>query len=133
MRYLLDSNFCIGYMRGRIPRMRQRLAAVSVADVFLCAPVKAELVYGAIRSAASAMNLLQVSNFAQPFSTLPFDDLAAERFARVRRDLEVQGAVIGPYDMQIAAIALVNACTLVTHNTREFGRVPGLALDDWEL
>ena len=41
--------------------------------------------------------------------------------------------MIGPYDVQIAAIAVANGCTLVTHNTREFSRIPGLLLEDWEV
>ncbi len=109
------------------------MAAVPVADIRLCAPVKAELLYGALRSADPAKNLLRVGNFVQPFAGLPFDDLAADRFARLRRDLESQGTMIGPYDLQIAAIALANALTLVTHNTKEFSRVPGLILEDWEV
>ena len=58
---------------------------------------------------------------------------AADRFASLRRHLDTLGTPIGPYDLQIAAIALVNGCTLITHNTREFSRVPGLLLEDWEL
>ena len=68
----------------------------------------------------------------QPYLSLPFDDAAADVHARVRRHLESLGAPIGPYDLLIAAIALANGCTLVTHNTNEFSRVPGLSLEDWE-
>lgn len=98
----------------------------------MCSVVKAELVYGALRSNNPAANCDRVSEFARPYRSLLFDDAAAERFAAVRRELERGGATIGPYDLQIAAIALVNACTLVTHNTQEFGRIPSLLLEDWE-
>ncbi|CAN5123069.1 hypothetical protein BH10PLA2_BH10PLA2_21410 [soil metagenome] len=66
-----------------------------------------------------------------PFSSLPYDNAAAEKFVEIRRQLELQGQPIGPYDTQIAAIALANDCTLVTHNLAEFGRVPGLLVEDW--
>jgi len=73
-----------------------------------------------------------VDALLRPHVSLPFDDAAAEHFARVRRHLETLGSVIGPYDLQIAAVALANECTLVTGNTQEFSRIPGLLLEDWE-
>nr|HMN28999.1 VapC toxin family PIN domain ribonuclease [Caldilineaceae bacterium] len=60
------------------------------------------------------------------------DDAAAAIAGSLRAELARQGAPIGPYDLQIAAIALANDCTLVTHNLREFGRLPNLLLEDWE-
>lgn len=66
-----------------------------------------------------------------PVVSLPFDDAAADQFAAFRVHLESLGQVIGSYDMQIAAIALANGCTRVTHNTSEFSRVPGLVIEDW--
>jgi tRNA(fMet)-specific endonuclease VapC len=63
---------------------------------------------------------------------MPFDDAAAQTYGVIRAVLEKEGRPIGPNDMLIAAIALANGLTVVTHNTAEFGRVPGLLLDDWE-
>ena len=60
------------------------------------------------------------------FVSLPFDDDAAQRYGRLRAELETRGVMIGPYDLQIAAIGLVPGLTLVTHNIDEFSRVPGL-------
>lgn len=64
--------------------------------------------------------------------SLGFDDAAAEIHAQIRHQLETAGTPIGPYDLQIAAIALDSGLTLVTHNTAEFSRVPGLTIEDWE-
>ena len=64
--------------------------------------------------------------------SLPFDDRAAEEYGKVRSHLAVLGTPIGPNDLMIAAIALANHMTLVTHNTAEFSRVPGLTLEDWQ-
>jgi tRNA(fMet)-specific endonuclease VapC len=133
MIYLLDSNVCIAYLRGRSPYIRTRLAGTPLEDICLCSVVKAELVYGTLRSANPTANRNRVDAFTQPYSSLPFDDAAAELYASIRRHLESLGTTIGPYDLQIAAIALANACTLVTHNTGEFKRVPSLLLEDWEL
>jgi tRNA(fMet)-specific endonuclease VapC len=68
----------------------------------------------------------------EPFVCLPFDDRAADAFGSVRADLERVGRPIGPNDLLIAATAIANDLVLVTHNTSEFGRVPGLNVDDWE-
>jgi len=62
---------------------------------------------------------------------LPFDDKAALNLGDMRAYLAKQGTPIGPYDLQIAAIAITHSLTVVTHNTREFARVPGLNLEDW--
>jgi tRNA(fMet)-specific endonuclease VapC len=61
------------------------------------------------------------------------DDRAAEQYGPIRADLASRGLLIGPNDLMIAAIALANGCTLVTHNTAEFSRVPGLTLEDWQI
>ena len=66
------------------------------------------------------------------FVSFPFDGEAAKIFGDLRADLARKGTPIGPYDMQIAAIALANDCILVTHNTGEFSRIAGLKLEDWE-
>jgi tRNA(fMet)-specific endonuclease VapC len=63
---------------------------------------------------------------------LDFDIVAARIQGEIRADLERKGTPIGPYDVQVAAIALANNLTLVTHNTAEFSRIPDLTLDDWE-
>jgi tRNA(fMet)-specific endonuclease VapC len=68
----------------------------------------------------------------QQFVSLPFDDAAAEEYGKVRAHLAVLGTPIGPNDLMIATIALANAVTLVTNNTSEFSRVPGLSIEDWQ-
>ena len=131
--FLLDTNVCIQYLRGKNPLVRQRLAACPAHEVRLCSVVLSELYLGVLRSAQPAKNRAEVDQFKAPFASLPFDDAAADIHARIRHDLESQGMSIGPYDLQIAAIALANGCKLVTHNTAEFSRVPGLVLEDWEI
>jgi tRNA(fMet)-specific endonuclease VapC len=67
------------------------------------------------------------------YVSLPLDDRAAERAAAVRADLATKGTPISPHDLLIAAITFANDLTLVTHNTREFSRVAGLKIEDWEI
>ena len=63
--------------------------------------------------------------------SLPFDDRCAEEAAFVRFDLGRSGP-IGPNDLLIAATARAHDLSLVTHNTRELGRGPGLRVEDRE-
>jgi tRNA(fMet)-specific endonuclease VapC len=132
--YLLDSNVWIGLIRGSSSTLAARYQALApTADIRVCSVVCAELWYGCARSAKPASNRAALETLIAPFSSLPYDNLAAEKFVAIRRHLESLGQPIGPYDLQIAAIALANGCTLVTHNTAEFCRVPGLVLEDWQI
>ena len=132
MMFLLDTNVCVQYLRGKNALVRQRLAAHPAHEICICPVVLAELYIGVLRSANPAKNRAAVDQFAAPYISLPFDDSAADMCARIRHQLEAQGTPIGPYDLQIAAIALTNGCTLVTHNVSEFSRVQGLLIEDWE-
>lgn len=133
MTYLLDTNTCIRIINGRVPKLRTRLLTVPVHEVTICSIVRAELFYGAAKSQTPIRTKQKQELFLQPFATLPFDDAAASTYGLVRAHLELAGTPIGPLDLQIAAIALVHGLVLVTHNTREFSRVSGLLLDDWEV
>jgi len=94
--------------------------------------VRYELVYGARRSVNSDARE-QVLGFLSFFPSLPFDDSVADVCGTIRAELESQGLTIGPYDLAIAATAQVNHLTLISHNVREFSRVKGLRVEDWEI
>ena len=132
MRYLLDTNSCVAFLRDRNSTVGRRLTSVRYSDVVLCAVVKAELYYGARRSSQLSSNLAQLQEFFAHFASLPFDDRAAEEYGHIRAELAQRGLPIGPNDLMISAIALASDATLVTHNTSEFSRVQDLRLEDWE-
>ena len=131
MKYLLDTNVCIRAMRGDarvIGRMRTCTpddCGVSMVSVF-------ELFAGVERCRDPEAEAHKVMSFVEPLHLLPFDWDSAMKSAGVRWSLEKGGNKIGPYDLQLAGQALALDVTLVTHNTREFGRVDGLRLEDWE-
>ena len=133
MTFLLDTNVCIRYLNGRSESVRTYLESTDPSEVILCSIVKAELFYGVMKSNNSAKNLVKLQHFVSPFASVPFDDSAAEIYGNIRTQLERAGTPIGPNDLQIAAIALANELTLVTHNTREFSRVSNLRIEDWEV
>lgn len=85
-----------------------------------------------MKSQTPELSLAKQLRFLNQFVSLSFDDAAAQIFGEIRANLVKKGTPIGPYDLQIAAIAIANQVTLVTRNTAEFGRIPSLQVEDWE-
>jgi tRNA(fMet)-specific endonuclease VapC len=133
MRYLLDTNVCVMYLNGRSDLVRDRILSTPTQDMAVCSVVKAELFYGAMKSNNPTRTLERQQQFLERFVSLPFGDDAAILFGQIRARLASAGTPIGAYDLQIAAIALANNLTLITHNTRESDRVDGLQIEDWEV
>ncbi|MEP7285576.1 MAG: type II toxin-antitoxin system VapC family toxin [Chloroflexota bacterium] len=133
MKYLLDTNTCIRFLNGRAPQIRQKMATVEDTDIAISTVTQGEMYAGSAKSQQPLQSRARQSAFFVRFVSLPFDEPAANEFGRIRAALEVAGTPIGPYDMQIAAIALAQELIVVTHNTREFERIAGLQLEDWEL
>ena len=92
--------------------------------------VKAELWHGAEKYGNRDRRLRALDLLFAPFGSLPFDDAAARRYAEIRHHLELQGQVLGPNDLKIAAIARTHGLTLVSAD-QEFRRVPGLSVENW--
>ncbi len=131
MPYLLDTNAWIEYFKQPASPIHAKLSLLRPVDVVSCSVVKSELLHGAEKYANRDRRQTLVMVTLAPFRSVPFDDDAAVLYARIRHDLEVAGRVIGPYDLQIAAICLLHGFTLVTNNVREFSRVTDLAIEDW--
>ncbi len=131
--WLLDTNVWVRHLNPAASLVKQRLHQHDLQTLWLCDIVKAELYYGAYKSARQQQNLKLLEKLFTNFPSVSFDDRAARYFGQIRANLQRQGTPIGPYDLQIAAIALANDLTLVTHNTREFSRIDGLRLVDWEI
>ncbi|WP_445628534.1 type II toxin-antitoxin system tRNA(fMet)-specific endonuclease VapC [Nostoc sp. DSM 114167] len=132
MIYLLDSNVCIRLINNSSPAVTTRLASQQPEDILVSTITQLELYYGAYRSAQQERNLEILQRFFSQFILIPLDPEAARIAGRIRAELAASGTPIGPYDVQIAAIAMANNLIVVTHNTKEFGRVNGLQIEDWE-
>jgi tRNA(fMet)-specific endonuclease VapC len=134
--WLLDTNCWVDHLRrGPTSNVTARLAAAPAGSACLCSLVVGELIYGALHSgpAHQANNLALIASLRRQFVSLSFNDQAAEEYGKARAHLSGIGMLIGPNDLIIAATALAHGCTLVTHNTQEFSRVPGLRIEDWQL
>lgn len=132
--FLLDSNAWIALFRGMSESLLSELKRRPATDIVLCPVVLTELQYGVCRSSSKyrTANQRLVDELRTTYGSVPLDDAAALDAAELRAHLAAIGQPIGPYDLLIAAIARTNGLTLVSHNTSEFARVPGLTLDDWQ-
>ena len=133
MIYLLDANLCISYLRGRVQPVLERLGSHHPDDLSICATVRSELVFGALKSRDPEASLASVHQFLAPLFCHPFDNAIADVTASIRADLTAAGNLIGPYDLQIAATAVERGLILVTHHVAELSRVRNLQIEDWEL
>ena len=127
---LLDTNICIHVINARPPAVLERFRQHQMGEIGVCSVVAAELAYGVAKS-GSTRNRQALEMFLAPLVILPFDEAALWVYGDLRAELERKGTPIGSLDTMIAAHALSRKSTLVTNNTREFARVPGLALENW--
>ncbi len=130
MRFLLDANVVIGLLNEATSKLAQRARREKPTDIAISAIVAHELFYGAFRSQRATQNVASID--ALQFEVLEFDKEDARQAGEVRALLASRGTPIGPYDVLIAGQAKSRNLILVTNNTDEFGRVPGLRLDDWQ-
>lgn len=129
MRHLLDTDICIWVLREREPVL-SRVRRESPGDLAIASMTEAELRYGARNSSDPDAGLARVESLlSAPIEVLPFDRHAARLHAELRYALRSQP--IGERDLVIASVGLAHGLTLVTRNSREFVRVPGLTTADW--
>lgn len=130
MKYLLDTNTCIAFLKGN-QTVVEKIRTIGIENLCLCSIVKAELWFSACKSQRVTANQAVLKEFFAQFSSLAFDDNSIEHYGEIRALLSKAGKPIGANDFLIAAIAKANQLTLITNNTREFIRVPDLLLEDW--
>ncbi len=130
MRYLLDANVVIALLNDVASKAAKRARRVKPGDVAISAIVAHELFYGAFKSQRADRNVALVD--ALRFVVLDFDKEDARQSGQIRALLAGKGTPIGPYDVLIAGQAIARNLTLVSHNTDELRRVPGLRIEDWQ-
>lgn len=131
MQVLLDTNICIYMIKNKPPEVRKHFERFAPGDIAISAITVAELQYGVEKSAAREKNALALEAFLLPLEIAPFDTGAALVYGNIRAELERQGKPIGGMDMLIAAQAVAQNFTLITHNLKEFERVPTLRCETW--
>ncbi len=131
MRFMLDTNTCIALIRRKPAKTLRKIKSLDPGAAGISTITLAELRYGVEKSAHRERNDEALNEFLLPLEIVDFDEAAAEVHGKVRALLESKGTSIGSLDTQIGAHALSLRVTLVTHNSAEFRRIPGLALADW--
>lgn len=129
--YAFDTDTCIEFLHGNLPLAYKIMRSSDPSLFGIPAVVEGELRLGAEKSSRTLDAMISVERFLAPLALLPFDSACATQYAKIRCFLEGKGCVIGQNDMLIAATALANNATLVTNNTREFQRIPGLSVESW--
>ncbi len=130
-RFMLDTNICVDSLRSHAADLFNRLRQFQIDEIAISSITFAELQYGAAKSARRGRHQEVLAQFCAPLLILPFDDLAAESYGKVRATLEGADTPKGPLDTLIASHALSLDMTLVTSNEREFRRVVGLRVENW--
>lgn len=130
---LLDTNAVIALVTRRSDALLQRVEAAEPGSLAISSVVTQELYYGAYRSQKVAFNLETLRLLFADLAILDLDREDARVAGEIRADLARRGTPIGPYDVLIAGQARARNLTLITSNTGEFARVPGLQIQDWTL
>lgn len=131
MKYYLDTNICIYFLKGKFPLLIEKLLSNNPDNIKIPSIVKAELLYGAEKSQKQLENLEKIYQFIFPLETVAFGDKESIEYSYIRSLLEKEGKIIGPNDLIIAATVKANDGVLVTNNIKEFIRVDGLKVENW--
>ncbi len=135
MSYLFDTNICIYIIKKSPEKVLKKLEDIikknPEQDFYITSITLSELYYGVEKSSQQEKNLLALKGFLSMFKVLDFDQISAQIYGEVRASLEKKGNLIGPYDLQIASIALANEMILVSNNLKEFDRIKGLKTENW--
>ena len=131
MKYYLDTNICVYYIKGKYPKLLEKLLSKHPNDIKIPAIVKAELIYGAQKSERKEKNEEVIREFLLPFEIIAFGDKQSEIYGKIRADLEKKGKIIGPNDLLIASIVLSEDGILVTNNEKELKKVNELKIENW--
>lgn len=130
---LLDTNAVIALVTSRSEALLERVGAAEPGSLGVSSVVAHELYFGAYRSEKVAFNLETLRLLFADLTILDFDREDGRVAGEIRADLKRRGTPIGPFDVLIAGQAKARNLTLITNNTGEFSRVPGLRIEDWTL
>ncbi len=131
MKYFLDTNICIYFLKGLFPALIEQFQTKTPEEIKIASIVKAELLLGAFKSKNPSKTEKIVKEFLLPYTIISFDDEASIIYSKIRGSLEKKGQVIGPNDLILAATVLANDGILITNNGAEFKRIKDIKIENW--
>jgi len=132
MRYIVDSDILIYFLKHH-PQVTEKFGRTDPDQIGTTIINHAELLFGAYNSAKVQQNLDNIKSFLESISIVNFDKNASETFAKLKTNLRKSGKVIADLDLIIASICLSNDFILVTNNTKHFGRIEELKIENWNI
>ena len=130
MKYLLDTNICIYWLKGN-KHVERRIQSAGIDNIALSFISVSELFYGAYKSQRLEPNLAMIRELTSMLTVFESDEAINEAFGNLKASLETAGLPIDDADIFIAACAQIHGLTLVTNNAKHFRRIKGLKLDNW--
>lgn len=127
---ILDTDTCIYWLKGN-KRIEKRVLAHGLRNCTMAVITECELYYGAMKSAKADKNLAVINELRRKVRTIHTGDGVAQRFGRIKSDLERKGLPVDDADLLIASIALAHDAILVSNNTGHFQRIAGLKIENW--
>ena len=131
VRYLLDTNICIYIAKHNPPTVRAHFARHAADEIAMSVITLGELRFGAEKSQSREPAMAIIQQLEGLISPRALPEAAGEHYGQIRAVLQKGGAIIGNNDLWLAAHARSEGWILVSNNTREFTRVPGLQLENW--
>ena len=130
--HILDTNMASYIIKGDFPEVRERLETLPMSSIAISVVTEAELLYGVARKGHPTGLTRVIKAFLMRVQILPWDSTTATVYGDLRAACTSAGVTLGALDMMIAAHAVVENATLVTHD-KAFSLVPGgvLTVEDW--
>ena len=132
MKYVIDTDI-LSYFLKNYPQVVRQFEAVDPDEVATTIVNYTELLFGAYKSAKVEQKLATIKAFLDTLTMINFDKRSAEMFAQLKANLQQHGTIVADMDLMIASISVTNGCILVTNNTKHFGKIPGLRLENWSV
>lgn len=129
MNYLLDTNICIHFFRGKY-NLLEKLEKVGVENCAISEITLAELVFGAEKSQDPTKNHKLIDEFIDNVVVLPIYS-AIYKYGKEKARLSTLGLKISDFDLLIGSTAIENDLIMVTENTSEFERINDIVLQNW--
>jgi tRNA(fMet)-specific endonuclease VapC len=129
MKYLLDTNICIYFFRGKYD-IKEQIKAAGIENCAISEITLAELVYGAEYISNPKKNHKLITDLIEQIAVISIFD-SIQEYGKQKAQLRKQGTLISDFDLLIGSTAIANRLIMVTQNTMEFERIKGIELENW--